>query len=78
MTYPSCERGDCLFESLGLRRTLMYSPILYDKSGAPIAGGSNEVTEGVRCRSCKKIWDSKSTELKRAQGIPLDWKEATR
>lgn len=73
MNYPECERNDCRFQDKGCQRTLMHSPVVYDKEGKPIGGGSNTITSLVKCSTCGKVWFSKQTELEQAQGKHVDW-----
>lgn len=77
MTYPPCPfmRDDCRFVSEGGMTTCIHSPLVYDRGGRPVAGGSNTVQGTTRCLACGKRFLSSQTELARAQGQPPEWKE---
>lgn len=47
--------------------TSMHSPLIYDRDGNPVGGGSNIFTASVRCNNCKKRWGYSQTELEIAQ-----------
>lgn len=80
--YPVCQtpekggkRGEkCSFQKDGGFRTLLHSPIVYDRAGNAIGGGSNKVTSLVRCHTCGKFFSSDRTELEIAQKKPAFWK----
>lgn len=76
MNYPNsnCD-SKCQFVSMGGSITTMYSPIVYDKDGKPVGGGSNIVTSMIRCQTCSRVWISRQTELEKAQGKPIEWEE---
>ena len=75
MNYPDCpeSRDDCRFQNLGGTRTLLYSPIVYDRDGKPVGGGSNRVTTAVRCNTCNQTWAKTQTELEIAQDKSAQW-----
>jgi len=72
---PNCDRLDCRFVSLGMSATAVHSPIVYDKYGNPVAGGSNRITETVECITCGKRFTNSQTELEIAQEEIPNWKE---
>lgn len=73
MKYPSCKDDSCVFEEAGTCKTLMYSPIQYDRYGAPVGGGGNRVTRIVKCVTHNEYFESKQTELEDAQGKERTW-----
>lgn len=75
MNYPDCpdRRKDCRFERLGGAKTMMYSPIIYNREGKPVGGGANVCTYGIRCGTCGKFFTARQTDLETAQGKPRNW-----
>ena len=73
--YPPCpsNRIDCRFQSLGGMKTLMYSPISYDREGNAVGGGANTIDDAIKCNTCNSVWTAKYKELDRAQRKPIHW-----
>jgi hypothetical protein len=77
MKTPECpdKRDDCAFQHLGATKTLMYSPLVFNREGEPIGGGANVVTEMITCLTCDKGWTCKRTQLQIAKNETPEWKE---
>jgi hypothetical protein len=75
MNLPECpyDRTDCQFAHENGWRTLMHSPVIYDRDGKAISGGGNNVEKWLRCIICDRQWMSSQKELEDAQGKPRDW-----
>jgi hypothetical protein len=75
--YPECPdgRADCRFRDGGGISTSMYSPIEYDRSGVPVAGGMNRTTWNISCSVCQKRWHETRSDLERAQGKLRTWEQ---
>lgn len=73
MNYLTCTDDSCEFVDEGESRTLMSSPIRYDRNGTPIGGGTNTVTKLCRCTAHDQRFQSKQTELEDAQGVERKW-----
>lgn len=65
--------NDCRFTSGSSFSTCMYSPIVYDKTGAIVGGGSNTTTSHISCQTCGVSWISRQTDLDRALGKDKVW-----
>lgn len=76
MNYPDCnEPNKCIFTHRGGSKTIMYSPIYYDRTGKPVGGGANHVEMCIRCDACTKDWISKQTEFDDVCGRLREWRE---
>lgn len=75
MKLPICEKcgNKARYQDLGGFVTLMYSPLVYNKEGKPVGGGSNTRKLGIKCVNCGSIWKSHQTELEDAQGKQRTW-----
>lgn len=76
MNYPDCPNNTpdkCRFENQGGTVTLMHCPVLRDRQGNAVGGGSNVRTCGLTCWQCNNRWGSHATELEDAQGKPRQW-----
>jgi len=70
MKMPDCPDGrdDCRFRFEGGMSTAMHSPIVYDRSGAPVGGGCNTLDQFMFCIACNRRFRASGTELEFAQG----------
>ena len=78
MNYPTCPNNTselCRFVHQSGSMTEMYSPVVYDRYGAAVAGGGNIVEKSVECIACRKNWISRAEELEDLQGIDRVWEE---
>lgn len=76
MNYPKCEGGPgCRFEHKGGHRTLMYSPITYDRDSNPVGGGCNKETRYIRCNEHSKNFKCMMTEFEWTTGVEPEWIE---
>ena len=75
MNSPACpdQRTDCRFSQTGETSTAMNSPVQFDRSGVPVAGGLNTVAVTVKCHACGREWACSQTELAWAQGAEPNW-----
>lgn len=78
--YPKCpdSREDCLFLDGVKNSTCLHSPLVYNRKGEPVAGGSNVSTRLLHCTVCQTNWVAKQSDLEAAQGKPLKWELSKR
>jgi hypothetical protein len=73
---PNDEPEKCRIIEIRATQTCMNSPIVYNGRGEPIDGGRNINRSAIRCLTCGRQWVGTIRELERAQGKPIEWKEA--
>lgn len=74
-TYPKCPEAseDCRFIEGVRSTTALHSPIIYNRKGEPVGGGSNVSTKILHCSVCNQNWSCKQTELESLKGIQPVW-----